>query len=256
MSTSLTWPEIALRLCLTAIAGAIVGCDRGEHGRPAGLRTNLLVCLAASVAMIQTNLLLATVGKAGDSFVTLDLMRLPLGILTGMGFIGGGAILKKGDIVLGVTTAATLWFVTVLGLCFGGGQLGLGVVALVIGMVVLRGLKPLETSLDLDRRARLRIEGSGGEAAGDEILAELIARGFRVKTPGIRLEKEGRGWMFSCEVRWRARPEDPSPPPIVEELYRREDVTRLEWRPLGQPGERPKWRPTARPGRSRQKASS
>ena len=67
-----------------------------------------------------------TTGKPTDSFVTLDLMRLPLGILTGMGFIGAGAILKKGDIVLGVTTATTLWFVTVLGLCFGGGQWILG----------------------------------------------------------------------------------------------------------------------------------
>jgi MgtC family len=52
-------------------------------------------------------------------------MRLPLGILTGVGFIGGGTILKRGDLVTGVTTAATLWLVTVIGLCFGGGQLAL-----------------------------------------------------------------------------------------------------------------------------------
>ena len=67
-----------------------------------------------------------SVGKAPDSFVVLDLMRLPLGILTGVGFIGGG-ILKRGDSIQGVTTAATLWFVTVIGLCFGGGQNELGV---------------------------------------------------------------------------------------------------------------------------------
>ena len=73
--------------------------------------------------MIQTNLLLATAGKSADSFVVLDLMRLPLGILTGMGFIGGGAILRRDGFVLGVTTAATLWFVTVIGLCFGAGRL-------------------------------------------------------------------------------------------------------------------------------------
>jgi putative Mg2+ transporter-C (MgtC) family protein len=55
-----------------------------------------------------------------------DLMRLPLGILIGVGFIGGGAILRRDDIVVGVTTAATLWLVTVIGLCLGGGQLALG----------------------------------------------------------------------------------------------------------------------------------
>jgi putative Mg2+ transporter-C (MgtC) family protein len=83
-----------------------------------------LVCLAAAIAMIQTNLLLAVKGRTADSFVMLDLMRLPLGILTGMGFIGGGAILRRESLVLGVTTAATLWFVTVIGLCFGVGRSG------------------------------------------------------------------------------------------------------------------------------------
>src|SRR5579862_8631293 len=94
MSNQPGWLEIALRLTLTVVAGALIGLDRGEHGRPAGLRTTMLVCLAAAVSMVQANLLMNTVGKAGNSFVVLDLMRLPLGILTGMGFIGGGAILR------------------------------------------------------------------------------------------------------------------------------------------------------------------
>src|ERR1700677_5187932 len=141
MPLTLTWHDIALRLALSLAAGALIGLDRGEHGRPAGLRTTLLVCLAAAVAMIQTNLLLVTTGKTVDSFVSLDLMRLPLGILTGMESIGGGAILRRDGFVLGVTTAATLWFVTVIGLCFGGGQIGLGVVGTALGMMVLSGLR-------------------------------------------------------------------------------------------------------------------
>jgi MgtC family len=72
--------------------------------------------------MLQVNYLLTLSGRSSDSFVMNDLMRLPLGILTGVGFIGGGAILRRRDIAVGVTTAATLWFVTVMGLCFGGGQ--------------------------------------------------------------------------------------------------------------------------------------
>jgi putative Mg2+ transporter-C (MgtC) family protein len=128
------WPDIALRLLCTIVAGFVIGFDRGEHGRPAGLRTSMLVALAARVAMIQANLLMPTNGKAPDSFVVLDLMRLPLGILSGMGFIGAGAIVRRDNIVLGVTTAATLWFITVIGLCFGGGQLLLGFAG------VLRGL--------------------------------------------------------------------------------------------------------------------
>ena len=101
MPLTLRWEDIALRLVLTVIAGSLIGINRSEGGHSAGLRTTLLVCLAASVAMIQTNLLLPMTGKTPESFAVLDLMRLPLGILTGMGFIGGGAILRKGEMVQG-----------------------------------------------------------------------------------------------------------------------------------------------------------
>lgn len=115
------------------MAGSIIGFKRGARGHAAGFRTTILVSLAASVAMIQTNILLSMEGKTPGSFAVMDLMRLPLGILTGVGFIGGGAILKKGDLVTGVTTAATLWLVTVIGLCLGGGQLALGAVTTLLG---------------------------------------------------------------------------------------------------------------------------
>jgi putative Mg2+ transporter-C (MgtC) family protein len=87
--------------------------------------------------MIQANILLSLGGKDAGSFAVMDLMRLPLGILTGVGFLGGGAILKKGASITGVTTAATLWIATVIGLCFGGGQLGLGAISTVLGILTL-----------------------------------------------------------------------------------------------------------------------
>src|SRR6185437_2647648 len=77
-----TWSDIALRLVLTLIAGAVIGLNRGVHGHAAGLRTTILVALAAAVAMIQANLLLGVEGKTPSSFGVMDLMRLPLGILT------------------------------------------------------------------------------------------------------------------------------------------------------------------------------
>jgi uncharacterized membrane protein YhiD involved in acid resistance len=74
MPVNLQWQEIALRLVLTVVAGAVFGINRSEHGRPAGLRTTLLVCLAASIAMIQTNLLLATSAQLPqDRYSTLTL---------------------------------------------------------------------------------------------------------------------------------------------------------------------------------------
>src|ERR1700685_218208 len=92
-----SWQDICVRLALTMIAGAIIGFNRGARGHAAGFRTTILVGLAASVAMIQANILLSLVGRTPESFAEMDLMRLPLGILT-----GGGAILRRGDFVWGV----------------------------------------------------------------------------------------------------------------------------------------------------------
>ena len=115
MPTDIEWPAIALRVALTAIASAVIGINRDELDRPVGLRTTMLVAIAAAISMGQVNLLLPTAGKPSDSFVMLDLMRLPLGVLSGMGFIGAGAIVRRNDLVQGVTTAATLWYVTMMG---------------------------------------------------------------------------------------------------------------------------------------------
>src|SRR5262249_31941609 len=82
MPVEITWQSIALRLALTLAAGALLGANRSRHGNPAGLRTTLLITLAASISMIQMNLLLPTNGKPHDSYAVMDLMRLPLGILT------------------------------------------------------------------------------------------------------------------------------------------------------------------------------
>src|SRR6185312_9227086 len=135
MSLSLTWQAAALRVVLTLAAGALVGINRGERGHAAGLRTTMIVALAACLAMLQVNALLALDGKSSSSFIVMDLMRLPLGILSGMGFIGAGAIVRRGGAIRGVTTAATLWLMTVIGLCFGGGQIALGVVGTGAGSV-------------------------------------------------------------------------------------------------------------------------
>src|SRR6266566_616795 len=103
MPPSLEWGDLLLRLVATIGAGTVIGTNRGERGKPAGLRTTVLVCLAASISMLLANTLLKTVGKTPDSYIQLDVMRLPLGILTGMGFIGAGTILRREDLVTGVT---------------------------------------------------------------------------------------------------------------------------------------------------------
>jgi putative Mg2+ transporter-C (MgtC) family protein len=218
-----------LRLFLTVAAGTLIGINRGEHGRPAGLRTTLLVCLAACVSMIQVNLLLPIRGKAADSFVVMDLMRLPLGILSGMGFIGAGAILHKDNLVLGVTTAATLWFVTVLGLCFGGGQLVLGLVALALGLVVLWLLKPVEHWWRQDRQANLTlVVGTNGPTEKD-ITNAVVAAGFRVASLSVVYEQVTSLREVHCLVKWQCQYGEIQPPVFVTELANRKNILKVAW---------------------------
>ena len=229
MSIALSWPEILLRLACTLIAGALIGLNRGEHGHAAGLRTTILVSLAAALSMIQVNLLLAMDGRPGNSFVMLDLMRLPLGILSGMGFIGAGAIIRRGRLVAGVTTAATLWFVTVLGLCFGGGQLLLGGVALILAMVVLSLFKWMELRIPRDRQATFTVE-IGPDGPADETITELLRHaGLSLSSWRITHTDGGRARKISTLVYWHGLAVAVTPPEFLEGLARTKGVILLEW---------------------------
>jgi putative Mg2+ transporter-C (MgtC) family protein len=230
MPLELTWPDLVIRLVCTLIAGAIIGYDRGERGKAAGLRTTVLVCMAASVAMLQMNYLLPLAGRPTDSFVTNDLMRLPLGILTGVGFIGGGAILRRGSLIVGVTTAATLWYVTVVGLCFGGGQMLLGWLATAIGVFVLSGLRWFENIMSVEQHASLALTLDPDGPSEDEIRRRLKAAAITVRDINLRSHPGARTLTLRvCKPRRRS---EAAIPAVVDELSRRSGVIGLEWRCL------------------------
>lgn len=215
-----SWEDIALRLLLTIIAGALIGADRGIRGHAAGLRTTILVTLAASVAMIQANLLLPVSGKTADSFGVMDLMRLPLGILTGVGFIGAGTILRRGDLVTGITTAATLWVVTVIGLCFGGGQLVLGTAATLLSVFTLSGLRWLDIRMPRKQRAILVVE-SVPTRASIQSLADLIAPlGYAARFYRESRSHDGAQTHLFFEISWK-QPEIAGPPLDLLDLVAR-----------------------------------
>ncbi len=197
------WDDIAIRLLLTVVASAAMGLDRGARGHAAGLRTTILVGLAAAVAMIQMNMLLPVDGKTPASFSVMDIMRLPLGILTGVGFIGGGTILKRGDLVTGVTTAATLWIVTVIGLCFGGGQIGLGVAASLLGVATLWPLKWIDDRLPRQHRGTLVVSDPAPERTARNLPARLAPLGCTARFRRRSKRSGGEGWSFTFEVTWR-----------------------------------------------------
>jgi putative Mg2+ transporter-C (MgtC) family protein len=199
------------------IAGALVGFNRGARGHAAGFRTTILVGLAASVAMMQANILLPVTGKTPESFAVMDLMRLPLGILTGVGFIGGGTILKKGDLVTGVTTAATLWLMTVIGLCLGGGQLILGTTATLLAVFTLGALKWVDRVIPREHRASLIVTGDDPNIVTD--LPMLVGEiGYRARFASTCHVQNDRA-DYSFEISWR-RSEQSAPPVDLMALIR------------------------------------
>jgi putative Mg2+ transporter-C (MgtC) family protein len=229
MPIVLTWSEIAIRLLYTVAAGAVIGTNRSEHARAAGLRTSILVSLAACIAMLQVNLLLPLAGRSSDSFVMNDLMRLPLGILSGMGFIGAGTIVRRDNVVVGLTTASTMWFLTVIGLCFGGGQIALGLVGVALSFVVLTVFKVVEDHMKQDHRGKLLIVTNATGPDEDEIRAILQNEGFRVSALGFSNAPHDESHQWNYELHWRAKPDVTTVPSWVRRLADRDDVVRVSW---------------------------
>ena len=218
------WYDIATRLVLTVIAGALLGLNRESRGHAAGLRTTILVGLAAAVAMIQANILLGVGGKAPDSFGVMDVARFPLGVLTGVGFIGGGAILKRGDLVTGVTTAATLWIMTAIGLAFGGGQVGLGVAATLLTLFTLLVLKWIDLRIPREHHATLALAWK--EAAVPDIDAMVRPLGYRARFIGI--ERRGAVSVVSFAIRWIRADMGPPPMDLLAAVARTCEIERFE----------------------------
>jgi putative Mg2+ transporter-C (MgtC) family protein len=153
-------------------------------------------------------------------------MRLPLGILSGVGFIGAGTILRRGNKVEGVTTAATLWFVTVIGLCFGGGQYLLGLGSTALALVVATIFRIVEPSILPWRRGKVTARVTrAAEAALDEIVR---AAGVVVLSRHIVRDVAKAMSTIDFEVRYSLRGLS-KPAQILDRLETCEDVARASW---------------------------
>jgi putative Mg2+ transporter-C (MgtC) family protein len=108
--------EITLKLILAVALGGLIGFERESSQKPAGFRTNILICLGSTMMMIFSQLLLQGKEASGS-----DMTRIAAGVITGIGFIGAGTIIQAKGIVIGLTSAATLWAVAGLGLIIGAG---------------------------------------------------------------------------------------------------------------------------------------
>ena len=135
----MVWPEDILSIILATLLGAIIGLERELSGKSAGLRTNLLICLGAAIFTIISKRMSVSEGSTA---------RIAAQIVTGVGFLGAGALIQDRRGVHGLTTAATIWLVASIGMACGAGFHGLAAISTLITIIVLAGLlrlaKPLE----------------------------------------------------------------------------------------------------------------
>jgi putative Mg2+ transporter-C (MgtC) family protein len=115
------YARMAEHLILAAAAGGIIGLERSYHGRPAGFRTHTLVCMASALLMLLTVYQYMWFEPRGIERTTLDPTRMAQGIMTGIGFLGAGVIMKDGLSVRGLTTAASIWITAAIGVLMGVG---------------------------------------------------------------------------------------------------------------------------------------
>ena len=134
-----------LKLLLAILLGGVIGLEREFRGRPAGLRTNILVCMGATMIMIGSTSMAEVSQILSPNFrVTVDPGRIAAGIVTGIGFLGAGAIIRFEDVVRGLTTAGCIWYVAALGIAIGEGLYDLAIMSTVCALVVLLGLTRVE----------------------------------------------------------------------------------------------------------------
>jgi putative Mg2+ transporter-C (MgtC) family protein len=134
------WPHDLLSIILSTLFGALIGLEREFHGKAAGLRTNILICLGAAVfTIISRQMASAT----GDSTT-----RIAAQIVTGVGFLGAGAIIQDRGGVHGLTTAATIWLVAGIGMTCGAHLYKIAFITTLIAIIVLLGLAKLARTLE------------------------------------------------------------------------------------------------------------
>lgn len=182
------------RLLAAMLAGAVVGFERELHDKPAGFRTNIMICVGAALFTI------LSIHLAGQRDPAADPARIAAQIVSGVGFLGAGAIIQFRGSVIGLTTAASIWAVASIGMAFGAGEILLGTTATLIVAIVLFGLSFAEErigtwctyakfSLQLNADAET-------QAFGRELASRARKAGLISKSCAVSKSPEG----YACEL--------------------------------------------------------
>ena len=223
---TLNWDESLLRLALAAALGGLIGIERELREREAGLRTHMLVSVGSALFTIVSAYGFHSFLTSGASVVRADPTRIAAQIVTGIGFLGAGAIIRQGFSVRGLTTAATLWVVAAVGLAAGAGYYSVAVITTALVLIALYPLRLLAFRILRRFRpedGRLLVELPIGEAPGN-VIDEIERAGARIQ--GIDVSQEGDRRRLELDLQL---PRETQVPRLVARIAEVDHVAEVRW---------------------------
>jgi putative Mg2+ transporter-C (MgtC) family protein len=205
---SLSWPHVLLRLSIAALLGGAIGMERELRERQAGLRTHLVVCVGSALFTLVSAYGFRDFLVHGGALVRTDPTRIAAQIVSGIGFLGAGAIIRQGLSVRGLTTAATLWLVAAIGMASGAGYYDAAIIATLGALLTLGPLRIF--AFRFVRRFRPEVDRllvgvpAGGSPA--PVIEVIELAGGRVVSMEIAQEGDRRSLAIEVELRQTTAP--------------------------------------------------
>jgi putative Mg2+ transporter-C (MgtC) family protein len=214
---------------LAMVLGGAVGFEREIHGRPAGLRTHMLVCLASAMLIYASRRVPIELADSSSVLkVVMDPNRLAAGIVTGIGFLGASTVIRAGDIVRGITTGATVWYVAGLGVVIGQGEYRLAVASTLVVILVLAGVDRMSRKIAPVIYRRMTVTGlqSPLPKLSRDVSEILGEHGIRVQDVSGRRGADNEPFELVFHVRCRNTFQAPE---MMDQVARTSGVVRVEW---------------------------
>ena len=223
---SLSWEEALLRIVIAAALGGAVGIERELREHDAGFRTHMLVSIGSALFTIVSAYAFRDFLVTGGAVVRADPTRIAAQIVTGIGFLGAGAIIRQGLSVRGLTTAATLWVTAAIGMAVGAGYYGGAVITTAVVLVSLWPLRIVAkhaTSRFRVQTSTLVLQLPAGASPGP-LIDSVEGLGARVKSVEIGHEADRRTVVLDVTM-----PPRVDPPRVIADLGDLDDVLEVRW---------------------------
>jgi putative Mg2+ transporter-C (MgtC) family protein len=224
-------PSPCGRLAASLVIGGMIGLERSYHSRPAGFRTHSLVCLSTSLLMLVSVYETHWFPTASQGRISLDPTRMAQGIMTGIGFLGAGTIMKEGVSVRGLTTAASIWITAAIGILIGIGFYLPAVLASVLTLITLSVFRWIESRIPTQIYAQFSVRFERNKTMPEHELSRLLHDlGYTIVDLNYHLDAPSDSFAYQMTIRTH-RPDNAGK--LTEALNRIDAITGYQIAPTG-----------------------